>query len=312
MLVNSKTIYAHALKHHYGIGAFNFVNFETLHAIITSAEKEKSPVIVQTSTSAMKYMGKHTIVPLVKSLCDTLAIPVVLNLDHGKTVEDCIEAIDLGYTNVMFDGSSLPLEENIAKTKQVVEYAHMHNVTVEAELGVLAGIEDEVVVEENHSFYTDPKVAQEFVKQTQCDSLAIAIGTSHGAYKFKGNAQLRFDILQEVGKLLPDTPIVLHGASSVPQQYVKKAEQYGAQLHSANGVPENLLEKACKLNVCKVNVDTDLRICYTASIREYLYLYPSEIDIRKYNTYAMEELQLMIRNKIKNVFHSSQMGTSTK
>lgn len=305
MLVNSKKVYQKALKEGYGIGAFNFVNLETLRSIIESAVEENSPVIIQTSTSAMKYMGKNNIVPLVKSMCEKLSIPVVLNLDHGKTVEDCFEAIDLGYTNVMYDGSSLPLEENIANTQKVVKYAHRKKVTVEAELGVLAGVEDEVSASENDAFYTDPKVAYEFVSSTGCDSLAIAIGTSHGAHKFKGEAKLRFDILEEVNTLLPDTPIVLHGASSIPQKYVNLAEQYGATLNSANGVPEKLLKKACKSAVCKVNVDTDLRLVYTASIREYLANHTSEIDMRKYNTYAIDNLKKLIKDKMKNTFCSS-------
>lgn len=306
MLVNSKKMYEHARVHQYGIGAFNFVNIETLRAIIESAKEEKSPVIIQTSTSAMKYIGKQNILPLVKAMCQKLDIPVVLNLDHGKTVEDCIEAIKLGYTNVMFDGSSLSMEENIEKTKQVVKFAHRHGVTVEAELGVLAGVEDEVSASSDEAFYTNPQDAYRFVKETKCDSLAIAIGTSHGAHKFKGTPNLRFDILQEVENLLPTTPIVLHGASSVPQQYVQLAEQYGAELNNANGIPESLLKKACQYNVCKINVDTDLRLCFTASIREYLATHPQEIDMRKYNSYAIDQMKLVIKDKMKNVFNSSQ------
>lgn len=308
MLVNSKKLYKKAYENGYGIGAFNFVNLETLKAIIESAKEENSPVIIQTSTSAMKYMGKENIFPLVRAMCAKLSIPVVLNLDHGKTVEDCIEAINLGYTNVMYDGSSLPLEENIANTQKVVKYAHKHHVTVEAELGVLAGVEDEVAASEKDAFYTDPTTAYQFVKATKCDSLAIAIGTSHGAHKFKGEAKLRFDILEKVKELLPSTPIVLHGASSVPQSFVQLAEQYGASLNSANGVPERLLKKACKSAVCKINVDTDLRLVYTASIREYFATYPSEIDMRKYNTYAMENLKKIIKDKMKNTFCSSNQA----
>ncbi len=305
MLVNSKEVLQHALQNQYAIGAFNFVNLEGLKAILESAVEENSPVIIQTSTSAMKYMGENNIVPLVKAMCDHLPIPVVLNLDHGKTVEDCKKAIDLGYTNVMFDGSSLAMEDNIRYTKEVVDYAHLHNVTVEAELGVLAGIEDEVSATSDDARYTNPKDAYHFVQSTGCDSLAVAIGTSHGPHKFKGEAVLRFDILQAIEQLLPTTPIVLHGASSVPQQYVKLAEQYGAELNSANGVPEHLLAEACTHNVCKINVDTDLRLTYTASIREYLALHPNEIDQRKYNTYAMDNMKQVIKDKMKNVFGSS-------
>lgn len=304
-LVNGKVIFEDALKNKYGVGAFNFVNIETLKSILESAEENKSPVIVQCSTGAIKYAGVEVLANICKLYAKDMTVPVCLNLDHGKTFEDCKNAIDAGFTNVMIDASHLPFEENIALTKQVVEYAHSHNATVEAELGVLAGVEDEVSANEEDAKYTNPEQAYEFVKSTGVDSLAIAIGTSHGTVKFKGEAKLRFDILEEVEKLLPNFPIVLHGASSIPQDMVKLAEHYGAKLAGSNGIPESMLREACSHNVCKVNVDSDLRLSFTAGIRKSLIENPENVDMRKYNTEGMDLIKKVVKDKMDNVFGSS-------
>lgn len=307
-LQNSKQILDDALKGHYGVGAFNFVNMETLKAILDSAEEKRSPVIVQCSTGAIKYAGVETLANMAKTYAKNMTVPVCLNLDHGKTFEDCKNAIDAGFTNVMIDASSLPKEENIALTKKVVEYAHSKNATVEAEIGVLAGVEDEVSASDEDARYTDPKEAYDFVQATGVDSLAIAIGTSHGTVKFKGEAKLRFDILEEVGKLLPNFPIVLHGASSIPQDMVKLAEKYGATLPGSCGIPEEMLRQACAMSVCKVNTDSDLRISFTAGLRQSLAENPENVDIRKYNQLGMDYIKQVVKNKMDNVFGSSNQA----
>lgn len=304
-LQNSKEILHNALVGNYGVGAFNFVNIEMLKAILSSAEENKSPVIIQCSTGAIKYAGAKVLADIAKDYVKDMTVPVCLNLDHGKTFEDCKNAIDAGFTNVMIDASSLPKEENIALTKRVVEYAHARNVTVEAEIGVLAGVEDEISASDEDAKYTNPSEAYEFVNATNVDSLAIAIGTSHGPVKFKGEPHLRFDILEEVSKLLPNFPIVLHGASSIPQDMVKLAIQYGAKLDNAKGVPDELLKKACSMAVCKVNTDSDLRISFTAGIRKYLSENPNTIDLRKYNEEGMRLVKSVVDHKLKNVFMSA-------
>lgn len=304
-LQNSKEILHNAIVGNYGVGAFNFVNIEMLKAILSSAEENKSPVIIQCSTGAIKYAGAKVLADIAKDYVKDMTVPVCLNLDHGKTFEDCKNAIDAGFTNVMIDASSLPKEENIALTKRVVEYAHARNVTVEAEIGVLAGVEDEISASDEDAKYTNPTEAYEFVKATNVDSLAIAIGTSHGPVKFKGEPHLRFDILEEVSKLLPNFPIVLHGASSIPQDMVKLAIQYGAKLDNAKGVPDELLKKACSMAVCKVNTDSDLRISFTAGIRKYLSENPDTIDLRKYNEEGMKLVKSVVDHKLKNVFMSA-------
>ena len=304
-LVNGKQIMQDALKNNYGIGAFNFINIETLKSILDSAEEKKSPVIVQCSTGAIKYAGVDVLAGICKMYASKMSVPVCLNLDHGKTFEDCKMAIDAGFTNVMIDASHLPMDENIALTRKVVEYAHARGVTVEAEIGVLAGVEDEVSATEDEARYTDPKQAYDFVQATGVDSLAIAIGTSHGTVKFKGEARLRFDILEEVEKLLPNFPIVLHGASSIPQDMVALAEQYGAKLSGSCGIPEKMLREACAHNVCKVNVDSDLRLSFTAGLRKSLTENPENVDMRKYNTVGMELIKQVVKDKMDNVFGSS-------
>ncbi|MBE5736563.1 MAG: ketose-bisphosphate aldolase [Clostridiales bacterium] len=307
-LVNGKEIMQKALDGHYGIGAFNYVNIETLKSILDTAEEKGSPVIVQCSTGAIKYAGVDTLVAICRSYAKNMTVPVCLNLDHGQTFEDCKKCIDAGFTNVMIDASHLPYEENIALTRKVVEYAHERGVTVEAEIGVLAGVEDEVSASEDDARYTDPKQAYDFVKATGVDSLAIAIGTSHGTVKFKGEAKLRFDILEQVEKLLPNFPIVLHGASSIPQDMVKLAEEYGAVLKGAKGIPETMLREACSHNVCKINVDSDLRLSFTAGIRKHLTENPDNVDMRKYNQAGMELIKKVVADKMDNVFGSTNMA----
>jgi len=304
-LQNGTEIFKNALKGGYGVGAFNFINIETLKSILDTAEENKSPVIVQCSTGAIKYAGVEVLSAIAREYARKMTVPVCLNLDHGQTYEDCKKCIDAGFTNVMIDASHLPYEENIALTKKVVEYAHSKGVTVEAELGVLAGVEDEVSATEDDARYTNPKQAYEFVKATGVDSLAIAIGTSHGTVKFKGEAKLRFDILEEVEKLLPDFPIVLHGASSIPQDMVKLAEEYGAKLTGSCGIPETMLREACSHNVCKVNVDSDLRLSFTAGIRKHLTENPENVDMRKYNLAGMELIKNVVKDKMHNVFGSA-------
>lgn len=303
-LQNSKQLFKHAIENNYAIGAFNFVNLETLSAILDAATELNSPVIVQCSTGAIKYAGIKEIAAMVQAKADNLQ--VILNLDHGKTFEDCKNAIDNGFTNVMIDASSLPFEENIALTKQVVEYAHSKNVTVEAELGVLAGVEDEISASSDDAKYTNPQQAKEFVERTGVDSLAIAIGTSHGTHKFAGEAKLRFDILEQIEALLPGFPLVLHGASSIPQDMVKLAEQYGAKLKGANGIPEEMLQVATtKHNVVKVNVDSDLRIAFTAGIREILNTKPETVDLRDYLKQGKKYVTEVVKNKMISVFNSA-------
>ena len=304
-LQNSKKIFKDALANGYGVGAFNFVNMEGLRAIIKSASELNSPVIVQCSTGAIKYAGAKMLASMACAEAEKLNIPVVLNLDHGKTYEDCVNAIDNGFTNVMIDSSSLPFEENVALTKRVVEYAHKHNVTVEAELGVLAGVEDEISASVDMARYTDPDQALEFVKRTGVDSLAVAIGTSHGPHKFKGESHLQFDILEKIQEKLPSFPFVLHGASSIPQDYVARFKKCGGKIEDAKVVDEKLLAHACKMNVCKVNVDSDLRIAYTVGVREYLNSHPECIDLRDYGKAGMSEISNLVASKIKDVFDSA-------
>lgn len=304
-LQNSKEIFKSALKGGYGVGAFNFINIETLKSILKGAEEAKSPVIVQCSTGAIKYAGVDVLVAICKAMAKDMTVPVCLNLDHGKTFEDCKMCIDAGFTNVMIDASSLPYEENIALTKKVVEYAHKFGVTVEAELGVLAGVEDEVSASEEDAKYTNPDQAVEFVKATGVDSLAVAIGTSHGTVKFKGEPKLRFDILEKIGTLMPNFPLVLHGASSIPQDMVKLAESYGAKLKGSIGIPEDMLRHACSMNVCKVNVDSDLRLSFTAGVRKSLTENPENVDMRTYNKEGMELITKVVKNKMENVFGSA-------
>lgn len=300
-LVTSKVMLARAYQGGYAIGAFNVNNMEILQGVVEAAKAQRAPLILQASSGAIKYAGLDYIYAMVKVAAETSGLPICLHLDHGNSLELCIDCIDRGFTSVMIDGSSLPFEENVALTKKVVNYAHAHDVVVEAELGRLAGIEDDVKVAANEAIYTDPKDAQRFVEATEVDSLAIAIGTSHGAYKFKSTPHLRLDILKEVQERLPGIPIVLHGASSIPASEVALVNQYGGQMQGAQGVPGDLLREAAKLAVCKINIDSDLRIATTAAIRQYLATQPKEFDPRGYLKAAREAVTKLVSDKIINV-----------
>ena len=302
-LVTSKEMFEKAYKGGYAIGAFNVNNMEIIQGITGAASKLNAPVILQVSKGARAYANRTYLMKLVEAAVIETGLPICLHLDHGDSFELCKSCIDDGFTSVMIDASSKPFAENIALTRQVVKYAHDHGVVVEAELGTLAGIEDEVNVSAEDSSYTRPEEVQEFVDKTGCDSLAIAIGTSHGAYKFKPGTkpQLRFDVLEEVEKKLPGFPIVLHGSSSVPQEFVAKINQYGGNMPGAIGVPEDQLRKAASMAVCKINIDSDLRLAMTASIREYMALHPDHFDPRQYLKPARQAIEDMVAHKIVDV-----------
>ena len=302
-LVTSKEMFEKAYKGGYAIGAFNVNNMEIIQGITGAASKLNAPVILQVSKGARAYANRTYLMKLVEAAVIETGLPICLHLDHGDSFELCKSCIDDGFTSVMIDASSKPFAENIALTRQVVEYAHDQGVVVEAELGTLAGIEDEVNVSAEDSSYTRPEEVQEFVDKTGCDSLAIAIGTSHGAYKFKPGTkpQLRFDVLEEVEKKLPGFPIVLHGSSSVPQEFVAKINQYGGNMPGAIGVPEDQLRKAASMAVCKINIDSDLRLAMTASIREYMALHPDHFDPRQYLKPARQAIEDMVAHKIVDV-----------
>lgn len=305
-LVTTKEMFKKAYEGGYAIGAFNVNNMEIVQGITRAAKNLNAPVILQCSASARKYASHGYLVAMVKAAAEETGLPIALHLDHGPNFETCKDCIDGGFTSVMIDGSSLPFEENIAVTKKVVEYAHAHGVVVEGELGTLAGVEDEVQVEADDAFYTSPDEACEFVEKTGVDSLAIAIGTSHGAYKFKPGQkpELKFDILQEIGERMPGFPIVLHGASSVNQDHIKMINKFGGQMPDAIGIPEDMLRKASSMAVCKINVDSDIRIAMTAALRKYLTENPTVFDPRKYLDPARELIQEVVEHKIKVVFGS--------
>ena len=302
-LVTSKEMFEKAYKGGYAIGAFNLNNMEIIQGITEAAAVLKAPLILQVSKGARAYANRTYLMKLVEAAVIETGLPICLHLDHGDSFEICKSCIDDGFTSVMIDASSKPFAENIALTRQVVEYAHDHGVVVEAELGTLAGIEDEVKVSAEDSSYTRPEEVEEFVEKTGCDSLAIAIGTSHGAYKFKPGTkpQLRFDVLEEVEKRLPEFPIVLHGSSSVPQEFVEKINKYGGNMPGAIGVPEDQLRKAASMAVCKINIDSDLRLAMTASIREHFALYPADFDPRQYLKPARAAIKAMVAHKIVDV-----------
>ncbi len=304
-LVTSKEMFKKSIKEGFAIGAFNINNMEFVQAIMDAAANQKSPVILQTSSSAIKYARIPYLKNMVEAGLEEHDIPVVLHLDHGPDFETCKLCVDSGYTSVMFDGSKYDFETNVKLTKQVVDYAHDHGVVVEAELGKLAGIEDDVNVAANDAMYTDPEQALEFVQRTGCDSLAIAIGTSHGAYKFKGEARLRFDILEKVKSLMPDVPIVLHGASTVIPEYVEMCNKYGANMPGAKGVPDEMLHEASQRGVSKINVDTDLRLAMTAGIRKTFIESPEVFDPRKYMGLGRQFIQETVEHKMRDVFGSS-------
>ncbi len=304
-LVTTKEMFEKSMKEHFAIGAFNVNNMEIIQGIVDAASEENSPVILQASSGAIKYARPNYLKKMVEAAVEETNIPIALHLDHGPDFETCKACVDAGFTSVMIDGSKYDFEENVRLTKQVVDYAHAHGVVVEAELGKLAGIEDDVNVSESDAKYTDPDQAAEFVARTGCDSLAIAIGTSHGAYKFKGEAKLRFDILAKVKEKIPNTPIVLHGASTVIPELVEMCNKYGADIPGAKGVPDEILHEASLSGVSKINVDTDLRLAMTAQIRKVFAEEPSTFDPRKYLTPAREEIRKTVAHKIKDVFGSS-------
>ena len=302
-LVTSKEMFEKAYHGGYAIGAFNVNNMEIIQGITEAAADLKAPLILQVSKGARAYANRTYLKKLVEAAVIETGLPIVLHLDHGDSFETCRSCIEDGFTSVMIDASSKPFAENIAITRQVVEYAHDHGVVVEAELGTLAGIEDEVMVSAEDSSYTHPEEVEEFVSKTGCDSLAIAIGTSHGAYKFKPGTkpQLRFDVLEEVSRRLPGFPIVLHGSSSVPQEFVEKINRYGGSMPGAIGVPEDQLRRAAALSVCKINIDSDLRLAMTATIRQYFAEHPADFDPRQYLKPARAAIKEMVAHKIVNV-----------
>ena len=305
-LVTSTEMFKKAYDGGYAIGAFNVNNMEIVQGITEACQEEHAPVILQVSKGARAYANHTYLVKLVEAAVECCPdIPIVLHLDHGPDFETCKSCIDGGFTSVMIDASSKPFAENIEITKKVVEYAHDHGVVVEAELGTLAGIEDEVKVAAHEASYTHPEEVEEFVSKTGVDSLAIAIGTSHGAYKFKGEPRLRFDILEEVGKRLPGFPIVLHGASSVIPELVDEINACGGKLDGAKGVPEELLRRAAEMAVCKINIDSDIRLAFTAGIRRVMTAEPSVFDPRGYLKVARDEVKKMVSHKIVNVLGSN-------
>ena len=304
-LVTTKDMFEKSMKEHFARGAFNVNNMEIVQAIVKAAADENSPIILQASSSAIKYAGIEYLKKMIESALDEYDIPLALHLDHGPDFETCKMCIDNGFSSVMIDGSKYDFEENIALTRKVVEYAHSKGVVVEAELGKLAGIEDDVNVSASDAMYTDPDQAKEFVDRTSCDSLAIAIGTSHGAYKFKGEAKLRFDILANVKQKLPNTPIVLHGASTVIPELVEMCNKYGGDIPGAKGVPDEILHEASISGVSKINVDTDLRLAMTAAIRKTFAEDPAVFDPRKYLGNARTLIEEVVKHKIKDVFGSS-------
>ena len=304
-LVTTKDMFEKSMKEHFAIGAFNVNNMEIVQAIVKAAADENSPIILQASSSAIKYAGIEYLKKMIESALDEYDIPLALHLDHGPDFETCKMCIDNGFSSVMIDGSKYDFEENVALTKKVVDYAHSHGVVVEAELGKLAGIEDDVNVSASDAMYTNPEQAKEFVERTGCDSLAIAIGTSHGAYKFKGEAKLRFDILAKVKELIPNTPIVLHGASTVIPEFVEQCNKYGGNIPGAKGVPDEMLHEASLSGVSKINVDTDLRLAMTGAIREVFTENPSVFDPRKYLGVARTQIKDIVEHKIRDVFGSS-------
>ena len=304
-LVTSTEMFKKAYEGHYAVGAFNVNNMEIIQGIVAAAQQEKSPLILQVSAGARKYANHIYLMKLVEAAIEDTGLPICLHLDHGDGFEICKDCIDGGFTSVMIDGSKLSFEENIAVTRKVVEYAHDHGVMVEGELGKLAGVEDAVKVNTKDATYTDPDQAVEFVERTGCDSLAIAIGTSHGAYKFKGKPELDFARLEKITNLLPGYPLVLHGASTVIPSFVEECNKYGGKLDGAQGVPEDMLLQAGKFGVCKINIDTDLRLAMTASIRKHLVENPGDFDPRQYLKPARQAIQDMVAHKMRDVLNSS-------
>lgn len=305
-IVTSTEMFQKAYEGGYAIGAFNVNNMEIIQGITEAAAEVSSPVILQVSAGARKYAKHVYLMKLIEAAIEDTNLPICVHLDHGESFDICKSCIDGGFSSVMFDGSKYSFAENIRLTKEVVDYAHAHGVVVEGELGQLAGIEDNIKVDAKDASYTDPDQVEEFVKSTGVDSLAIAIGTSHGAYKFKPGQkpQLRFDILEEVQKRLPGFPIVLHGASSVIPEYVNTINQYGGNMPDAIGIPEDMLRQAAKMAVCKINIDSDLRLAMTAGVREYLANHPADFDPRKYLTLGRDNIKDLVKHKITAVLGS--------
>ena len=305
-LVTTKEMFEKSMKEGFAIGAFNVNNMELIQGIVDAAAENNSPVILQASSSAIKYARINYLMKMVEAAVEEHPnIPIAIHLDHGPDFETCKMCVDNGFTSVMFDGSKYDFEENIRLTKEVGDYAHAPGVVVEAELGKLAGIEDDVNVSASDAMYTDPAQAEEFVRRTGVDSLAIAIGTSHGAYKFKGEAKLRFDILKQIKERIPNTPIVLHGASTVIPELVNMCNEYGGNIPGAKGVPDEILHEASISGVSKINVDTDLRLAMTAGIRKVFVEDPSAFDPRKYLIPARELVKETVSHKMKDVFGSA-------
>ncbi|AUG58384.1 MAG TPA: fructose-1,6-bisphosphate aldolase, class II [Ruminiclostridium sp.] len=300
-LVTSKEMFKKAYEGGYAIGAFNVNNMEIIQGITEAAKEVNAPLILQVSAGARKYANHTYLMKLIEAAIEETGLPICVHLDHGDSFELCKSCIDGGFTSVMIDGSHLPFEENIKLTKQVVDYAHEKGVVVEGELGRLAGIEDDVNVSEEDAAFTDPDEVEEFVERTGVDSLAIAIGTSHGAFKFKGEPKLRFDILEEIQKRLPGFPIVLHGASSVIPEYVEMINNNGGEIPGAQGVPEDMLRKAASMAVCKINIDSDLRLAMTGTIRKYFAENPSHFDPRQYLGPARNAIKELVKHKLINV-----------
>ena len=304
-LVTTKEMFAKALNQDYAIGAFNVNNMEIIQGIVDAAKEENAPLILQVSAGARKYARPAYLLKLVEAAVIDTGLDICLHLDHGENFDICKKCVDDGFTSVMIDGSKYEFEENIRVTKEVVEYAHDHGVVVEAELGKLAGIEDAVKVDARNATFTVPEEAAEFVARTGVDSLAVAIGTSHGAFKFKGTPYLDFERLEEIHKLIPETPLVLHGASTVLPEFVARCNQYGGNIPGAQGVPEEMILEAVKHGVCKVNIDTDLRLAMTAEVRKFIQENPAEFDPRKYLGPGREAIKCMVKHKISNVLNGS-------
>ena len=304
-LVTSTEMFKKAYEGKYAVGAFNVNNMEIIQGIIEAAKIEQAPLILQVSAGARKYASHIYLMKLVEAAVEDSGLPICLHLDHGEDFEICKACVDGGFTSVMIDGSKHSFEDNIELTKRVVDYAHNKGVVVEAELGKLSGVEDAVKVDAKDATYTDPDQAVEFVERTGVDSLAIAIGTSHGAYKFKGKPELDFARLEKISNLLPNFPLVLHGASTVIPSFVEECNKYGGQLDGAQGVPEDMLLKAGTFGVCKINIDTDLRLAMTASVRKHLMEHPGDFDPRQYLKPARQAIQDMVAHKIRNVLNCS-------
>ena len=306
-LVTTKDMFNRAYKEHFSVGAFNVDNLETLQAVIEAASETKSPVIIAITENVIKYFGIAYLRHAIEAAVETYGVEVALHLDHGKSIEICKYCVDNGFTSVMIDASAYDFEQNVRITKEVVQYAHAKGVVVESELGAIAGIEEDLDVNDKYGRFTHPDDVVEFVTRTGIDSLAIAIGTAHGAYKFKPGQkpQLRFDILDEIEAKLPGFPLVLHGSSSVPKSRLALVNQYGGQMKEAIGIPESMLNEASHHAVCKINVGTDLRVAYTGEIRKFFYTEPQEFEIRKYTTPARTAVKEMVKEKMEKVFESA-------